>query len=124
MYVCICVDFYSGHQVNSNRGVIAMHLDVRPALDRPSALFERIDFTYRQLFRPFWPSIFGFRPPAATTTATGTSTGTAASIRPQPQSSYIASNSSSASSAGSSKEEDCMKCGSNNAANNNMTCTK
>ena len=104
-----------------------MHLDVRPALDRPSALFERIDFTYRQLFRPFWPSIFGFRPPVTATATAGTTTtaGTAASARSQPQSSYIASSSSSAStssSAGSSKGGDCMKCRAN--SDNNKTCTK
>lgn len=58
------IDFYTGDekstpsskgQLNSNqpKPPISMHLDVRPALDSPSALYWRIQYNITKLFNKF-----------------------------------------------------------------------
>lgn len=49
------IDFYTGHQHKYGSqplAPIAMHLDVRPALDSVRSIYERIDYFYRVNFRP------------------------------------------------------------------------
>jgi len=49
------IDFYAGQQIREPGkplAPIAMHLDVRPALDSVQACFERLDFTFRSMFKP------------------------------------------------------------------------
>jgi hypothetical protein len=50
------IDFYKGREVSEVKkpnDPVPVYLDVRPALDSPSALLLRIDFTLRSWFRPF-----------------------------------------------------------------------
>ena len=49
------IDFYTGQQHKYGRhpvAAIAMHLDVRPALDSVQSIFARLDYIYRSQFRP------------------------------------------------------------------------
>ena len=48
------IDFYTGQQHKYGRypaAAIAMHLDVRPALDSVQSVFARLDYIYRSQFR-------------------------------------------------------------------------
>lgn len=46
------IDFYSGARSKYNDAAISIHLDVRPALDSPGALFDRVHRYIRETFFP------------------------------------------------------------------------